>query len=182
MYRTEPLLVPAVTFHRKIEARIEARLCSLPSLGGRFASSIASCRRAAATEISRRITGSSDAGREEAYFCLRQQGYVIVARNYRSPRRRGGIDLMGWDQDVLCFMEVKTRTSRDVKPAEAAVDREKRRELGGMARDCLRGYGKQCSRVSTWSAFITKTRVRCGTSNCLKMRSQYRKIPDSSVY
>ena len=33
---------------------------------------------------------------------------------------------------------MKTHTSRDVKPAEAAVDREKRRELGGMARDYLR--------------------------------------------
>jgi putative endonuclease len=77
-------------------------------------------------------------GEEEAYFYLRKHGYVIVARNYRSARRRGEIDLVGWDRDVLCFVEVKTRTSRDVKPAEAAVDREKRRELGGMARDYLR--------------------------------------------
>lgn len=62
----------------------------------------------------------------------------MVARNYRSPRRRGEIDLIGWDRDVLCFVEVKTRTSHDVKPAETAVDREKRRELAGMARDYLR--------------------------------------------
>jgi len=45
---------------------------------------------------------------------------------------------VGWDQDVLCFIEVKTRTSHEVKPAEAAVDREKRRELAGMAREYLR--------------------------------------------
>ena len=77
-------------------------------------------------------------GEEDAYFYLRSQGYVIVARNYRSPRRRGEIDLVGWDQDVLCFIEVKTRTSHEVKPAEAAVDREKRRELAGMAREYLR--------------------------------------------
>lgn len=62
----------------------------------------------------------------------------MVARNYRSPRRRGEIDLVGWDGEVLCFVEVKTRTSRAVKPAEAAVDREKRRELAGMAREYLR--------------------------------------------
>ena len=61
-----------------------------------------------------------------------------MARNYRSARRRGEIDLIGWDRDVLCFIEVKTRTSHEVKPAEAAVDREKRRELAGMARDYLR--------------------------------------------
>jgi putative endonuclease len=77
-------------------------------------------------------------GEEDAYFHLRRQGYVIVARNYRSPRRRGEIDLIGWDGDVLCFIEVKTRTSHDVKPAEAAVDHEKRRELAGMAREYLR--------------------------------------------
>lgn len=76
-------------------------------------------------------------GEEEAYFYLRTLDYVMVARNYRSARRRGEIDLVGWDRDVLCFIEVKTRTSRDVKPAEAAVDREKRRELAGMARDYL---------------------------------------------
>jgi len=77
-------------------------------------------------------------GEEDAYFYLRKQGYVMVARNYRSPRRRGEIDLIGWDGEVLCFIEVKTRTSHDVKPAEAAVDHEKRRELAGMARAYLR--------------------------------------------
>jgi putative endonuclease len=77
-------------------------------------------------------------GEEDAYFYLRSHGYVMVARNYRSPRRRGEIDLVGWDGEVLCFVEVKTRTSRAVKPAEAAVDREKRRELAGMAREYLR--------------------------------------------
>src|SRR5258708_5628998 len=61
-------------------------------------------------------------GEEEAYFYLRKLGYVMVARNYRSPKRHGEIDLIGWDKDVLCFIEVKTRTSRAVKPAEAAVD------------------------------------------------------------
>ncbi len=77
-------------------------------------------------------------GEEEAYFYLRRHGYVMVARNYRSSRRRGEIDLIGWNEGVLCFIEVKTRTSHDVKPAEAAVDRDKRRELAGMARDYLR--------------------------------------------
>jgi putative endonuclease len=62
----------------------------------------------------------------------------MVARNYRSSRRRGEIDLIGWNDGMLCFIEVKTRTSHDVKPGEAAVDRDKRRELASMARDYLR--------------------------------------------
>jgi len=77
-------------------------------------------------------------GEDDAYFYLRRLGYVMVARSYRSPRRRGEVDLIGWDGEVLCFIEVKTRTSRDVKPAEAAVDSAKRRELAGMAREYLR--------------------------------------------
>ncbi|MGA9977034.1 MAG: YraN family protein [Candidatus Sulfotelmatobacter sp.] len=76
-------------------------------------------------------------GEHDAYFHLRRLGYVIVARNYRTPRQRGEIDLIGWDADVLCFIEVKTRTSRDVKTPEAAVDRHKRREVAAVAREYL---------------------------------------------
>jgi putative endonuclease len=77
-------------------------------------------------------------GEEDAYFFLRKKGYVMVARNFRSPRRRGEIDLIGWQKDVLCFVEVKTRSTRDVKPAELAVDYDKQRELRIMAREYFR--------------------------------------------
>jgi putative endonuclease len=79
-------------------------------------------------------------GEEEAYFYLRRRGYVMVARNWRSPRRRGEVDLIGWDGAVLCFVEVKTRTTREVKPAEAAVDAAKQRELASVAREYLRRF------------------------------------------
>jgi putative endonuclease len=68
-----------------------------------------------------------------AYRELRRRGYVMVARNWRRRGRRGEVDLIGWDGDVLCFIEVKTRSSRAVATAEAAVDRAKQRELRGMA-------------------------------------------------
>ena len=83
-------------------------------------------------------------GEEAAYFYLRRLGYVMVARNFRSPRRKGEIDLIGWDKEVLCFIEVKTRTTRDVKPAEAAVDRRKRHELVAVAREYLRHVTPSC--------------------------------------
>lgn len=83
-------------------------------------------------------------GEEDAYFYLRRQGYTMVARNFRSPNRRGEIDLIGWHEDILCFVEVKTRTSHDVKPAEAAVDREKRREILAVAREYLRHLQSSC--------------------------------------
>jgi len=77
-------------------------------------------------------------GEEDAYFYLRRRGYTIIASNYRSPHHRGELDLVGWDRDVLCFIEVKARTTRAVKPAEAAVDLEKQKELRLVARDFLR--------------------------------------------
>ncbi|HMK28306.1 MAG TPA: YraN family protein [Terriglobales bacterium] len=82
------------------------------------------------------ITG--EAGEDAAYFYLRRLGYTIVSRGFRSPRRRGDIDLIGWDGDVLCFVEVKTRTTRAVKPAEAAVDRAKKKHLSRVAQEYLR--------------------------------------------
>ncbi|HYL14475.1 MAG TPA: YraN family protein [Terriglobales bacterium] len=87
---------------------------------------------------------TSRCGEEDAYFYLRQLGYVIVARNFRSLRRKGEIDLIGWDAEVLCFVEVKTRTSHEIKPAEAAVDQAKRQELGLVAREYLRRMSLSC--------------------------------------
>ena len=78
------------------------------------------------------------AGEELAFFHLQEKGYTIVARNWRTPRKHGEIDLIGWDGDMLCFVEVKTRSTRAVKPAEAAVDYEKRRTLSAVARDYMR--------------------------------------------
>jgi putative endonuclease len=93
--------------------------------------------RAASTQTSpHQRTGRG--GEENAYFYLRRRGYVMVARNFRSPRHHGEIDLIGWDKDVLCFIEVKTRTTRDVKPAAAAVDRKKRHDIRVVIRDYLR--------------------------------------------
>src|SRR5512142_2565386 len=77
-------------------------------------------------------------GEELAYFHLRKLGYTIVARNYRTPRHRGEIDMIGWDGDVLCVIEVKTRSTRDVAPPEAAVDRQKQGDLCVVAREYLR--------------------------------------------
>jgi putative endonuclease len=76
-------------------------------------------------------------GEEDAYFHLRELGYVMVARNFRSAKRKGEVDLIGWDNGTLCFIEVKTRSKRDFIPAEAAVDHTKQRELRIMAREYL---------------------------------------------
>jgi len=85
------------------------------------------------------ITG--ERGEREALFHLREMGYTVVARRWRSAKLWGDIDLIGWDGEWLCFVEVKTRGGRDVMAAESAVDREKQDMLRKMARAYLmRGF------------------------------------------
>ncbi len=89
------------------------------------------------------VTGhlaTGERGEREALFYLRKQGYVVVARRWKSAKLWGDIDLVGWDGEWLCFIEVKTRSGRDAMTAEAAVDREKREMLRRMARAYLRGF------------------------------------------
>jgi putative endonuclease len=81
---------------------------------------------------------SGSRGEEEAYLYLKNLGFTLVARDYRSPRRRGDIDLIAWEKDKLCFIEVKTRSRRNFMPAEAAVDEEKRATISALAREYLR--------------------------------------------
>jgi len=95
-------------------------------------------------------------GEQEAYYFLRRQGYTMVARNWRSLPRKGEIDLIGWDDSVLCFIEVKTRTSHAVATAEAAVDRAKQRELRSMAALYLRRcHPRPASRFDVISVYLT---------------------------
>jgi putative endonuclease len=70
-------------------------------------------------------------------WLIARTGRAEVNAEHRQTGRRGEIDMAAWDGDVLCFVELKTRTTRDVKPAHVAVDREKQRELIGMAREYL---------------------------------------------
>ena len=81
-------------------------------------------------------TGSQ--GETAAYLFLRGKGYRIVATNFRVPQNRGEIDLIAWDGDVLCFVEVKTRVGEGLVPPEAAVDAAKTSHIRSVARSYLR--------------------------------------------
>lgn len=77
-------------------------------------------------------------GEEAAFFELQRHGYTIIARNWRCADLRGDLDLVGWSDGLLCFVEVKTRTRRDGIPAEFAVNFAKKKMLRRMARAYLR--------------------------------------------
>lgn len=72
-------------------------------------------------------------GERAALFYLRRLGFVVTACGWRTSKARGDLDLVAWEDGVLCFVEVKTRTTRAIAPAEAAVDADKKRMLRKMA-------------------------------------------------
>ena len=78
-------------------------------------------------------------GETYAYWYLRRHGYTIIARNFTVPGIRGEIDLVGYDGEVLAFVEVKTRQGQDGARGlpEDAVTHDKRRNLSRMARQFL---------------------------------------------
>jgi putative endonuclease len=94
-------------------------------------------RRGRAADLAAHLqTGA--AGEEAAYFFLRRKGYIVVARRWSAGNLPGDLDLIAWQGPVLSFIEVKTRTARDITPAEAAVDAHKRKTLRRLARQYTR--------------------------------------------
>jgi len=77
-------------------------------------------------------------GEDAAFFHLRELGYTVVARRWRSEQLTSDLDLVAWDGDTLVFFEVKARTARDWAPAESQVDPHKQRQLRKMAAAYLR--------------------------------------------
>jgi putative endonuclease len=73
---------------------------------------------------------------------LRRTGYRIVCANFKvsvGRNRRGAIvtgeiDLIGYEADALCFVEVKTRRSDEFASPLAAVDLRKQRQITRTAR------------------------------------------------
>ena len=88
-------------------------------------------------------------GERAALFHLRRLGYIVVAQRWTNAKVRGDLDLIAWDereqdgQPWLCFVEVKTRTVRDLSPAESAVDEDKQRTLRSLARAYLRAFPEE---------------------------------------
>lgn len=81
---------------------------------------------------------TGERGETLAYWYLRQAGYTIVARNRRARSGAGELDLVGWDGPILAFVEVKTRTSAEAGPPEAAVTRSKQKRVIRAGKEYLR--------------------------------------------
>jgi putative endonuclease len=84
------------------------------------------------------LTG--ERGEDAAFFHLRSLGYTIVARRWRTERLAGDLDIVAWDGSTLVIVEVKTRTSHGLAPAELAVDPHKQKTLRLMGSAYLRQF------------------------------------------
>jgi putative endonuclease len=76
-----------------------------------------------------------------AQFLIRRRARLVcsnfkvpIGRNRRGIAVTGEIDLIALDEDTLCFVEVKTRSSDEFASPLAAVDLRKQRQITRTAR------------------------------------------------
>ena len=70
-------------------------------------------------------------GEDAACVFLAKNGYTVLQRNFRTSL--GEIDIIAQEKDVLCFIEVKTRTRGSYGAPQEAVDSRKQRQIAKVA-------------------------------------------------
>ena len=94
-------------------------------------------------------------GEEASFFFLRKNGFTVVAQRWNDGPLPGDLDLIAWQGDVLCFIEVKTRSSKQVATASSAVGPEKRKIVRRLARQYLRQLPEAEERPKTRFDIVT---------------------------
>ena len=86
-------------------------------------------------------------GEDEAVRFLEARGFRVVERNWRPGKARdsnkrdgkadgamrGEIDVIAWHGAILCFIEVKTRSSNERGAPQESVTRGKQRQISRLA-------------------------------------------------
>jgi putative endonuclease len=80
-------------------------------------------------------------GEDIAHRYLQRMGVLIVARNYRMSSGAGEIDLVGWEEDTLVMIEVKSRQTEEYGAPDRAIGLDKRFSLYRAAREYARHAG-----------------------------------------
>ena len=68
-----------------------------------------------------------DFGEEMACKYIKKNGYKLLEKNFRT--KFGEVDLIGIDDDTICFIEVKARSSSDYGNPEEFVTKRKQKRL-----------------------------------------------------
>jgi len=77
-------------------------------------------------------------GEDIAHRYLQRHGIIIVARNYRMASGAGEVDLIGWEDDQLVFIEVKSRQTDEYGAPDRAIGQQKQSSLIRAAREFAR--------------------------------------------
>lgn len=86
--------------------------------------------------VSNRSQYLGKAGEEKAVGLLKDSGYRIISRNYKT--KLGEIDIIAFDRDTLCFIEVKTRRSDKFGLPLEAISVFKQRQISKVALEFLK--------------------------------------------
>jgi putative endonuclease len=84
-------------------------------------------------------------GENLAASYLREQGWEILERNYRT--RLGEIDLVCRDHDSIVFVEVKTRASAEFARPDESVTQRKQAKLRRLVEEYLVKHHLESSEV-----------------------------------
>lgn len=76
-----------------------------------------------------------ETGEEMAIAFLKDEGYKIVERNYRTPF--GEIDIIAYNEATLVFLEVKARRNPTFAIPQLAVNQKKQQHIIKAARSYL---------------------------------------------
>lgn len=79
-------------------------------------------------------------GENLAVTFLKEKGYRIIARNYKTGI--GEIDIIAQDGNTMVFIEVKTRADEMFGQPFEAVNRKKRYKMKNVALLYMKRYGK----------------------------------------
>lgn len=77
-------------------------------------------------------------GEDIAHRYLQRVGIIIVARNYRMASGAGEVDLIGWENGTLVFVEVKSRKTDEYGAPDRAIGHHKQSSLLRTAREYAR--------------------------------------------
>jgi putative endonuclease len=76
-----------------------------------------------------------------AHRYLKERGYTVVARNFRTRSGSAEVDLIAWHGPALVFVEVKSRISDEFGAPDRAIDLEKQRNILRGASEYLHRTG-----------------------------------------
>jgi putative endonuclease len=91
--------------------------------------------------VSKDNISSGKTGEVEASSFLESQGYRILFRNFK--RQGSEIDIIAREKEVICFIEVKSRSSERFGSPQEAVTPAKQRKIARAALKFLQENGLQ---------------------------------------